>query len=176
MCIEKDSSVLLVISCFLLYNRCKGMFWQILGKSIRQRKTRFAIAIVAVLIGVSTANALVMVSLDISEKVSREFAVFGANILLVSKSDEIPIRIGDVDYGSVTETQYIPEDDIDLIRTINWSRNILGYAPFLFSVVQIEGRSVVPKPQYKALRIVGLENRLGLARIQFIAAFHGNPG
>jgi putative ABC transport system permease protein len=119
------------------------MLARILGKSISRRKTRIAIAIVAVIMGASITGALVTTSLNIKEKVGLEFRQYGANILLVPRTESIPISIGDVDYGSVTEQKFLDESDISKIYEIYWSKNILGAAPYLYSVVTVDENKAV---------------------------------
>ena len=119
------------------------MLLRILGKSISRRKGRVAIAIVAVIMGASITGALVTTSLNVKEKVGLEFRQYGANILLVPKTETIPISIGDVDYGSVTEQKFIEESDLPKIKEIYWGKNILGYAPYLYSVVTIGDQKTV---------------------------------
>ena len=113
------------------------MFTLILRRSLSQRKARVAIAVVAVMMGASIASALLMVSLDIRDKVGQEFRSYGANILLVPESESIAISIGDVDYGSVSEQSYIAEEDLPKIKDHIWGENVLGYAPYLYSVVYV---------------------------------------
>lgn len=120
-----------------------NMFFRILKKSLSKRKGRIAVAIIAVIMGASIASALVSVSLDIEDKVSREFSAFGANILLVPKSDSVTINIGNINYGSITEQNYIREDNLYKIKTIeNWSANILGFTPYLYSIVTVNNNGV----------------------------------
>jgi putative ABC transport system permease protein len=119
------------------------MLSRILTKSISRRKSRIAIAVVAVLIGASIAGALVTVSLNIESKVGAEFRQYGANILLVPESDTVSISIGDVDYGSLTEQRFIQQADLSKIDQINWSANILGYAPYLYNLVESEGERAI---------------------------------
>lgn len=119
------------------------MLKRILKKSISRRKSRIAIAVIAVMIGASIAGALLTVSLNIRDKVGNEFRQYGANILLVPKTSSVSVTIGDVDYGSVTEQKYIAESDLSKIDEIYWSKNILGYAPYLYSIVETEGHKVV---------------------------------
>lgn len=119
------------------------MLARILGKSISRRKTRIAIAIISVIMGASITGALVTTSLNIKEKVGLEFRQYGANILLVPRTESIPISIGDVDYGSVTEQKFLDESDISKIYEIYWSKNILGVAPYLYSVVAVEDQKSV---------------------------------
>jgi putative ABC transport system permease protein len=89
--------------------------------------------------GASIPSAMLTVSLDINEKINYEFRKFGANLLLVPKSDTIDVGIGDIALSSVTDQRYINETDIYKIKTINWSQNILGYAPFLYQVISAKG-------------------------------------
>lgn len=111
------------------------MFFRILGKSLLKRKSRIAIAIISVIIGASVATALLTVSLDVSEKVSLEFRKYGANLLIVPRSDTIEIGFPGVEFGSVTEQRYINESDIWKIKAIYWRNNVMGFAPFLYQVV-----------------------------------------
>lgn len=120
-----------------------NMLMRILGKSISRRKSRVTIAIIAVIMGASITGALVTTSLNVKEQVGVEFRQYGANILLVPKTESIPVSIGDVDYGSVTEQRFLEESDLDKINDISWAKNILGYAPYLYSVITVEGQKTV---------------------------------
>ncbi|MFX0181855.1 MAG: ABC transporter permease [Candidatus Hodarchaeota archaeon] len=114
------------------------MLLRILKKSLLKRKGKVVIAITAVIMGVSIPAAMFTVSLDINEKINYEFRKFGANLLVIPKSDKINVGIGDVSLSSVTDQSFINETDIYRIKTINWSKNILGYTPFLYQVVDAE--------------------------------------
>lgn len=114
------------------------MFTRILRKSLTKRKSKIAIAVVAVVMGASIASALLNVSFDINEKVQYEFSKFGANLLLVPKSDVIEVGIGGVGLGAVTSQSYINENDLWKIKTISWGRNVLGFSPFLYQVVTVK--------------------------------------
>lgn len=119
------------------------MFFRILRKSLVRRKGRIAIAVIAVMMGAAIATALINTSLDITDKVGYEFRAYGANILLVPKSESVSITIGEVDYGAVTEQRYIEEDDLYKINNISWKSRILGYAPYLYQMVKVKNQSVV---------------------------------
>lgn len=87
--------------------------------------------------GAAIATALLSVSLDVSEKVGYEFRKYGANLMVVPKSDTIEVGFPGVDFGSVTEQRYINESDLWKIKTIFWRNNVLGFAPFLYQVVSV---------------------------------------
>lgn len=115
------------------------MFLRILSKSLSKRKGKIAIAIVAVVMGASVTTALLTVSLDVNEKMNYEFRKFGANLLVIPNSDTISIGIGQFGFGAVTEQKYINQTDLWKIKTIYWADNVLGYAPFLYQAVAVEG-------------------------------------
>ena len=113
-----------------------------LRKSLSKRKSRIAIAVISVIMGAAIATALLSVYYDVDEKVSLEFRKYGANLLVVPKSDTIEVGFPGVDFASVTEQRYINESDLGEIKTISWSKNVLGFAPFLYQVVSIgEGQN-----------------------------------
>jgi len=115
------------------------MFLQILARSLAKRKSRVAIAIIVVLMGASMTSGLLTITNGIEEKLALEFRKFGSNILLVPKSDTIEVGFPGMSFGSVTEQRYIDESDLWKVKKIdNWSANVLGFAPFLYQVVQIE--------------------------------------
>ena len=116
------------------------MFLRILNKSISKRKGKITIAVLAVIMGVSIPAAMFTVSFDINSQIGLEFRKFGANLLIIPESDTIDVGIGDISLSSVTNQQYINETDIYKIKTINWSQNIQGYAPFLYQVITAEAK------------------------------------
>ena len=113
------------------------MLLRILGKSFSNRKGSIAIALLAVIIGAAVPSAMITVSMDVEENVNSEFRKFGANLILVPKTDTIDIGIGGINFGSVTEQKYINESDLSKIKTISWAENILGYSPSLYQIVNV---------------------------------------
>lgn len=113
------------------------MFLRILGKSFSNRKGSIALALIAVIVGAAVPAAMLTVSMDVEENVNTEFRKFGANLILVPRTDTIDIGIGGVNFGSITEQKYINESDLSKIKTISWADNILGYAPSLYQIVNV---------------------------------------
>lgn len=119
------------------------MIGRIIRKSISKRKSRILIAIISVIIGASIATALLSVSMDVSEKVGYEFRKYGANLMVVPKTDTIEVGFPGVDFGSVTEQRYINESDLWKIKSIYWRENVLGFTPLLYQVVTVgDGQNV----------------------------------
>lgn len=111
---------------------------RILGKSLARRRGRIAIAVVSVVMGAAVATALMAVSMDVEEQVSTEFRKYGANLIVVPRSDTIEVGFPGVDFGAVTEQGYIEETDLWRIMRISWRNNVLGFAPFLYQVVEAQ--------------------------------------
>lgn len=131
------------------------MLLQILSKSISRRRSRVAIAVIAVIMGASVFGALVMTSMEVRDNVGLEFRQYGANILLVPQTDSISVSIGEIEYGSVTEQRYIEESDLPKIMDIYWAPNILGIAPYLYGMVKVDDQTVVLSGvNFSALQIV----------------------
>ncbi|MDD5503521.1 MAG: ABC transporter permease [Candidatus Thermoplasmatota archaeon] len=129
------------------------MFGRILFRSMAKHKGRVALAVVSIIVGVSIASALVSVSSGIEEKIAAEFKAYGANILIVPKSETLQVQIGSINYGSVTEQKYINESDLSALsslgtttyegKIVNVTDRILGYAPYFYTVVGIKGQNAV---------------------------------
>jgi putative ABC transport system permease protein len=114
------------------------MFLKILGKSLAKRKSRVIIATLAVIMSASIASTLFSISTTIEAKIGEELRKFGANIIVLPRSDTIEVGLPGINFGSVTEQRYINETDLWKIKNItNWNANVLGYAPFLYQVVSI---------------------------------------
>jgi putative ABC transport system permease protein len=119
------------------------MLQRIFKKSLQRRKGRIILAIIAVLMGASIPSAMLTVSVDMNTKIGAEFRKFGANLIIVPKSDTINVGFGDVSLSSITDQHYINENDIYKVKDINWSKNILGYAPFLYQVVDAKSEEAL---------------------------------
>jgi putative ABC transport system permease protein len=122
------------------------MLLRILSKSLIKRKTRVAIAIISVIMGAAMASALLTVSMRVEEKVAYELTNFGPNLMLFPKTDTIPVSVGGVELGTVTDQTYIEERDLEIIEEIKYSKNvrgIRGIAPYLFSVVEVDDQDIV---------------------------------
>jgi putative ABC transport system permease protein len=155
------------------------MFMRVLGKSLARRKSRVAMAVLAVLLGASVSSALLTTSFSMSEKLSTQFRNFGANIIVQPRSDTIEVGLPGISFGSVTEQRYINESELWKIKRIqNWSANVLGFAPFLYEVVTVEAggqaRQVVLTGTYfehVVQNITGKDGSAWFTGIRNIAAY-----
>lgn len=118
------------------------MFFRIIGQSLKVRYKRVLLAVVAVLMGASVAAALLNVYFSLNEKVGRELKNYGANIVVTPKADALQLEMDGINYTPVSERRYLDEADVYKIKKIFWKYNIVGFAPYLDTVVQIKGQNV----------------------------------
>jgi putative ABC transport system permease protein len=77
------------------------------------------------------ATAALSVSLDVGDRLAKEFRSLGANLLVTPQADSLPLEIGGVDYRPVNAGAYLPEADLPKLKTIFWHNNIIAFAPIL---------------------------------------------
>lgn len=116
------------------------MFFRMLRQSFFRGWRRKALATATIVLSASLITALMNISIDVGDKMSREMKSYGANINVVPKGEAIPLEIGGVDYNPLKDRVFINEADLPKIKEIFWHNNIVGFAPFLKTPVEIAGR------------------------------------
>ncbi len=117
------------------------MFLRIVSDSFARTPRRKALTALALALGMAVATATLEVALDVGDRLAREFRSLGANLLVSSATDSLPLEIGGVDYRPVNAGAYLPERDLGKLKTIFWRNNIIGFAPFLDVPVEITSTS-----------------------------------
>ncbi|MBZ5643316.1 MAG: ABC transporter permease [Acidobacteriia bacterium] len=107
------------------------MFLRIVSDSFTRKPRRKILTAAALALGMAVATATLEVSLDVGDRLAREFRSLGANLLVTPASDTLPLEIGGVDYRPVDAGAYLPESDLGKLKTIFWRNNIVGFAPLL---------------------------------------------
>ncbi|MEF9437506.1 MAG: hypothetical protein L0922_01680 [Candidatus Mariimomonas ferrooxydans] len=98
------------------------MLFQIIKRSFLNQKKAMALMIASVAVGTALAASLIIISLEIGGKVSRELRAFGANILIEPKIEGLAYISG--------QKRHLRQEDVIRAKTIFWRHNILGIAPF----------------------------------------------
>jgi putative ABC transport system permease protein len=112
------------------------MFLRLVADSVTRRPRQKLLTAAALSLGMAVATAALSVSLDVGDRLAREFRSLGANLLVTPQSDSLPLEIGGVDYRPVNAGAYLPESDLPKLKTIFWRNNIVGFAPVLEVPVQ----------------------------------------
>jgi len=107
------------------------MFLRLVADSFTRRPRRKLISMAALAMGMGVATAALSVSLDVGDRLAREFRSLGANLLVTPQADSLPLEIGGVDYRPANAGAYLPEADLGKLKTIFWRFNIMAFAPVL---------------------------------------------
>jgi len=113
------------------------MFLQLVADSFTRRPRRKIISMAALAMGMGVATAALSVSLDVGDRLAREFRSLGANLLVTPQADSLPLEIGGVDYRPANAGAYLPEVDLGKLKTIFWRFNIMAFSPILDVPVQV---------------------------------------
>jgi putative ABC transport system permease protein len=113
------------------------MFLRLVSDSFARRPRHKLLTGAALALGMAVATASLSVSLDVGDRLAREFRSLGANLLVTPRADSLPLEIGGVDYRPVNAGAYLPESDLGKLKTIFWRNNIVGFAPALEIAVPV---------------------------------------
>ena len=119
------------------------MFLRLVADSFGRRPRHKLLTGAALALGMGVVTAALSVSLDVGDRLAKEFRSLGANLLVTPQADSLPLEIGGVDYRPVNAGAYLPESDLPKLKTIFWHNNIIGFSPIL--EVSIEVRSPASK-------------------------------
>jgi putative ABC transport system permease protein len=112
------------------------MFLRLVADSFTRRPRRKVLTAAALSLGMAVVTAALSVSLDVGDRLAREFRSLGANLVVTPAADSLPLEIGGVDYRPVNAGAYLPEADLPKIKTVFWHNNIIAFAPILDVSVQ----------------------------------------
>src|SRR6201984_3343415 len=107
------------------------MFLRLVSDSFARRPRHKLLTGAALALGMAVATAALSVSLDVGDRLAREFRSLGANLVITPQADSLPLEIGGVDYRPVNAGAFLPEADLSKIKTIFWHNNIIGFSPAL---------------------------------------------
>jgi putative ABC transport system permease protein len=119
------------------------MFLRLVADSFSRRPRHKLLTGAALALGMAVATAALSVSLDVGDRLAREFRSLGANLLVTPQADSLPLEIGGVDYRPVNGGAYLPESDLPKIKTVFWHNNIVAFAPVLNTSTTVD-RSYSP--------------------------------
>ncbi len=107
--------------------------------SLLRRKVRMFFLVFGLLISISTVVTLLTISEAMNEDIATKLDEFGANILIVPKTDDLSISYGGMTVSGVAfNVNELLEQDIQRIKTIKNNENLSIIAPKLLSVGEVE--------------------------------------
>ena len=111
--------------------------------NLRRRKGKVLFLIVGLTLGITTVVTLISITRMMSEDISKKLDEFGANIVIVPRSDDLAFSYGGISIGEVAvDRQVLRDSDVPKIRQIEVRDNINIVSPKLIGLVEIEGKKV----------------------------------
>ena len=111
--------------------------------NLRRRKGKVFFLILGLTIGITTVVTLISITRMMNEDIANKLDEFGANILIIPRSDDLSLSYGGMSMGGVAiDTQSLKDSDIPKIRQIEVRENISTVSPKLIGVIEIEGKKV----------------------------------
>jgi putative ABC transport system permease protein len=122
------------------------MFFRLLMESFVRQRRRKMLAGVAILLGTTAVTAMLALATTIGDRIHKELAVYGANIVVYPKADLLDVKVGGVDVKPASGGAYLKESDLAKLKGIFWANNITGVSPELpvqLAVTHRDGDPVV---------------------------------
>ena len=107
------------------------MFFRLLMESFLRQRRRKLLAGIAILLGTTAVTAMLALATTIGDRIHKELAVYGANIVVYPQADQLDVKIGGVDIKPATGNAYLHESDLAKLQTIFWANNITAISPEL---------------------------------------------
>jgi putative ABC transport system permease protein len=113
------------------------MFFRLLLESFLRQRRRKLLAGIAILLGTTAVTAMLALATTIGDRIHQELAVYGANLVIYPKADQLEVKVGGVDVKPATGGAYLKESDLPKLKSIFWGNNINGVSPELALTVHL---------------------------------------
>ena len=112
--------------------------------NLNRRKGKMIFLVLGLFIGIATIVTLLSITESMSRDIEDRLDQFGANIVMVPKSENLSLSYGGVSMGGVNyKTVEFDEARIPEIRTIEYSKNLGLVAPKILGAASIKGKDVL---------------------------------
>jgi putative ABC transport system permease protein len=111
--------------------------------NLKRRKGKVFFLILGLTIGITTVISLISISRLMNEDIANKLDEYGANILVLPRSDDLSLSYGGMNIGGVSlEARTLNDSDIPKIREIEVRENISIVSPKFVGAVEIEGKKI----------------------------------
>jgi putative ABC transport system permease protein len=123
------------------------MFARLLWKLLRGSRGRLVVALIAVISGAAVISALLNLDLDIGRKLTQEFRLLGANLVISSRAADSGVAQNSSEPAEAPVSSSSPAlmneqpvlTEVERLRT----KEVVAAAPYIYVVVRDAGRPVV---------------------------------
>ena len=125
-------------------------------KNLMRRKGKAAFVLAGLLIGVATVVTIISFVDAMTNDINRKLEKYGANILIVPRTDNLTLTYGGLSLGGVSfEMQEIRQTDLAGIHSIKNARNIAALGPMVLGNIRLkDNRVLLAGVDFKAVGIL----------------------
>ncbi|MBS7576721.1 MULTISPECIES: ABC transporter permease [unclassified Enterococcus] len=117
------------------------MFIKMVFGAIWRQKRKFGLVMLTIILGTSLAQAMLMMMLDVGDKINQELKTYGANINVLPKDASLLSDLYGISIDEKGGKKYLAESDIPKLKTIFWAYNIENFAPHLEEKVELSANN-----------------------------------
>jgi len=112
--------------------------------NLQRRKGKMIFLVLGLFIGIATIVTLLSITESMSRDIEDRLDQFGANIVMVPKTENLTLSYGGITVGGVNyETVELDESRLHLIREIENNKNLGSVVPEVLVAAEINGRKVL---------------------------------
>ena len=109
-----------------------------------RRKAKMLFLVIGLIIGISTVVTLISITESMTKDIEERLNQFGANIIMVPKSENLSLSYGGIDVGGVSyEVKEFDQESLGNIRKIKNSKNLGVIAPKVLGPVIVKEKKVL---------------------------------
>lgn len=117
------------------------MFPRLILESFVRQRRRKLLATLAILLGTTAVTAMIAIGTSVGDKMNRELAAYGANIVVYPAADTLDVQVGGINIRPATAGSYLQEADLTKIKKIFWRNNVTDISPELPLTVAVQTAS-----------------------------------
>jgi len=111
--------------------------------NLKRRKGKVFFLVLGLTIGITTVVGLISITRMMNEDISNKLDEFGANILILPRSDDLALSYGGMSIGGLAvDAQALQDSDLPKIRQIEVQESIATVSPKLIGIMEMEGKRV----------------------------------
>jgi len=112
--------------------------------NIIRRKAKMLFLVLGLVIGISTVVTLLSITESMTKNIEERLNQFGANIVMVPKSENLSLNYGGINVGGVSyKVREFDQEQLLDIKTIKNSKNLSIVAPKVLGPVTVKGKNVL---------------------------------
>lgn len=111
--------------------------------NLRRQKGKVFFLILGLTIGITTVISLISILRLMNEDIANKLDEFGANILILPRSDDLSLSYGGMSVGGLAiDARTLNDSDVPKIREIEVRESLSAVSPKFVGVVEIEGKKI----------------------------------